>query len=366
MPVLASILLNVALFALLVHWIVLELAPGVAPRKQVTAAPQQQQPPPPEPSIDEPPEPEPPDDGPPLPLMASEPWLTAPLAAKDDLRVMPEAVPPGLFDFSPGPAAPGPVRRGGHRTGRGTTTAPPPAPMPEVTIPTEPEPEDEPEPGALPASLLAGLKRSGHLAVPGVTLRLRGALSKQIRDRIAEHRIYPEEAIDLGVEGKTMTRFRLDARGAVRGFEVLNADEVDPLLVEGARRSIEAGAPYPVPEATVAGSLYLAVACWTDGAGSVKRLRMIEGTGRDAVDALARARTRALCVAKDAGWHVVEFEHGFEVRIHARDGRFEASLIPGSIPEAWARAVRAELPDLIAPFETTAAIRIPITFRLTW
>lgn len=350
----------------MVHWIVLELEPEVVARKQVTATPEAPQPPPPEVPIEEPPEPTPPDDGPPLPLMASEPWLTAPLAADDDLRVMPEAVPPGLFDFPAGPAAPGPTRRTGRRTGRGTTT-PPPAPLPEVTVqPDEPAPEPEPEPGAFPESLLPGLRRSGHIAVPGMKLRLRGALSKEIRDRIAEHRIYPEEAVDLGLEGRTITQFRLDARGGVRGFQVLNADAVDPLLVEGARRSVEAGAPYPVPEATVSGSLYLAVACWTDGDGAVKRLRMIESTGRDAVDSVARARTRAACAKKDIGWHVVEFEHGFDVRIHARDGRFEPSLVAGTLPKAWAKAVRAELRDLVPPFETTAMIRIPITFRLTW
>ncbi|MFH1532470.1 MAG: energy transducer TonB [Pseudomonadota bacterium] len=248
----------------------------------------------------------------------------------------------------------------------GTTKAPPtPVPVPEVTVQPN-EPESEPEPGAFPDTLLAGLKKSGHLAVPSTRLQLQGPLARQIRDRIAEHRIYPEAAVDLGLEGRTITRFRLDARGRILDFEVLNPDAVDPLLVEGARRSIEAGAPYPVPEATVDGSLYLAVACWADGQGTVKRLRMIESTGRDGVDSVARDRARDLCAKKPLGWHVVEFEHGFRVVIHAQGDRFGPSLVEDSLPAPWAKAVRAELADLFPPLASTAAIRIPITFKLTW
>jgi len=363
-PVLVSLLLNLGLFALMIHWIVVEFEPKKTLQKQVTATPESPTETPREEPIDEPPEPEEPDKGPLLPLMASEPWLTAPLAADDDLRVIPEAVPPGLFDFPQGPTAPGPPRHHGRRTGMGTTT-PPPAPVPEVTVQPN-EPESEPEPDVFPESLLAGLKKSGHLAVPAARLRLSGDLAKQIRDRIAENRLYPEEAIDLGLEGRTITRFRLDARGQVRDFEVLNEDDVDPLLVEGARRSIEAGAPYPVPQATVDGSLYLAVACWTDGQGTVKRLRMVEGTGRDAVDAVARDRARVACARKELGWHVVEFEHGFQVRIRAQGDQFGPTLVEDSLPTPWAKAVRAELANLSVSFATTAAIKIPITFRLTW
>ena len=363
-PVLISLLLNLGLFVLVIHWIVLEIEPKEAYRKQVTASPERpDQAPPPE-HIEEPPEPEQPQDGPALPLMASEPWLIAPLAPDDDLRIMPEAVPPGLFDFPEGPAAPGPVRRHGHRTGVGTTEAPP---RPEVTVhPDEPVPDSEPEPGALPESLLAGLKRSGHLAVTAPQLHLRGTTRQQIVERITEHRVYPDQAVDLGLEGRVMMRFRLDAHGRVRDLAATNAEDVDPLLVEGARRSIEAGTPYPVPETVANGTFYLAVACWTDGEGAVKRLRMIESTGRDAVDSVARDRARAACAEKPLGWHVVEFDHAFAVRVGAQGDRFEARLVEGTLPRNWAEAIRTELPDLVPPMAATAAIQIPITFKLTW
>jgi len=355
---LVSLVCNLGLFALLIHWIVIDFEPAQEGGRQVAATPERPVDEPLPMEFDEPPEPEEPDEGPPLPLMASEPWLTAPAAADDDLRVEPAAVPPGLFDFPEGPAAAGPVRSRGRRTGAGTTT-PPPAPAIDV-------PADEPGPGAFPDDLLAGLERAGHVAVPAVRLPLRGALAQRIRDRIAEHRVYPEEAVDLGVEGRVVTRFRLDGRGRVHDFAVLNRDEVDPLLVEGARRSIEAAAPYPVPEITAMGGLYLAVACWTDGEGDVKRLRMVEDTGRDALDSAARARARAACARKPKGWHVVEFEESFRVRVTAQGDAFLPSLVEGDLPEAWVSAVRAELTDLVPPLASTAAIRIPITFRLTW
>jgi outer membrane biosynthesis protein TonB len=320
--------------------------------------------------VDEPSIPSEPNDGPPLPLLASEPWLTAPVAAVNDLRVLPEAVPPGLFDFPDEPAAPGQPRRRGHRIGQGTTKTPP---IPKVTIQPVPEPVEtgEPlpqkEPGELPDSLISGLKKSGHLAVSAPRLLLSGALVQQIRNQIAEHRVYPDAAIDLGIEGSVKTRFRLDATGNIHSFEILNEDEVDPLLAEGARRTIEAGAPYPVPETTTRGSLYLAVACWTDGAGAVKRMRMVESTGRDLIDSSARARARTICADKTRGWHVVEFEHGFSILVRADGDQFVPSLVMGKdLPKTWAKAIRAELADLIPPIATTSTVRIPITFRLTW
>ena len=361
-PVLVSIVLNLVLFAVLARWIVVEVSSTEHRPMQATAVPERQDDTPPDDLFEEPTAPREPDDGPRLPLMASEPWLTAPLAM--EVQVEPEAVPPGLFDFPDGPAAPGPVRRHGRRTGKGTTT-PPTLPIPEVTIPEE-EPPTEPEPGALPDDLLAGLGKSGHLAVPSVKLHLRGSLAKRIRERIMERRIYPADAVDLGLEGQAMTRFRLDALGRVHDLDILNPDDVDPILADGARRSIQAGAPYPVPDITVNASLYMAVACWTDGKGTVKRVRMVEGTGRDALDARARDQASVACARHDLGWHVVEFEQKFKVRIHAVGDRFVPSLVASSLSKVWADVVRAELADLIPAIATTATMRIPITFRLTW
>ena len=362
-PILISVALNLVLFAVLVRWVVVKVSPTEHRPTQATAIPEHQDETPPDDLFEEPAALREPDNAPRLPVMVSEPWLTAPLALDDAILTEPEAVSPDLFDFPVGPAAPGPVRRHGQRTGAGTT-APPPLPIPEVTV--QEEAPAEPEPGALPDDLLAGLKKSGHLAVPSVKLRLRGSLAKQIREQIMERRLYPEDAVDLGLEGQVMTRFRLDARGRVQDLEVLNPDDVDPLLAEGARRSIQAGAPYPVPDVTVNASLYMAVACWTDGKGTVKRVRMVEGTGRDTLDAHARNQARATCTRRDLGWHVVEFEHEFKVRVHAQGDQFMPSLVASSLPKVWADVVRAELADLIPAITTTATMRIPITFRLTW
>jgi len=93
---------------------------------------------------------------------------------------------------------------------------------------------------------------------------------------------------------------------------------------------------------------------------------MVEDTGRDALDSAARARARAACARKPKGWHVVEFEESFRVRVTAQGDAFLPSLVEGDLPEAWVSAVRAELTDLVPPLASTAAIRIPITFRLTW
>ncbi len=364
-PILISIALNLALFAVLAHWIVVKVSPTEHHPTQAAATPERlDETPQPEDPFTEPAALREPDNDPPLPTMVSEPWLTAPLALDDAIHVEPEAVPPGLFDFPDGPAAPGPLRRHGRRTGVGTTIATS-LPIPEVTVQEE-KPTTEPEPGALPDHLLAGLKKSGHLAVPSVKLRLRGSLAKQIREQIMERRIYPEDAVDLGLEGQAMTLFRLDARGRVHDLKILNLDDVDPILAEGARRSIQAGAPYPVPDITVNASLYMAVACWTDGKGTVKRVRMVEGTGRDALDTRARNQARAVCARSDLGWHVVEFEHEFKVRVHAVGDNFVPSLMASSLPKVWVDVVRAELADLIPAITTTATIRIPITFRLKW
>ena len=359
-PILISVALNLALFAVLVRWIVIKVSPTENRPTQATAVPERQDNTPhPEDPFEEPTVPREPDYVQPL---ASEPWLTAPPALDDAILVEPEAVPPGLFDFPVGPAAPGPTRGHGPRTGAGTTT-PPPLPIPEVMVQKEEPPH---EPGALPEDLLAGLKKSGHLAVTSVMLRLRGSVANQIREQILEQRIYPEDAVDLGLEGQAMTRFRLDARGRVHDLEVLNPDDIDPILADGAQRSIQAGAPYPVPDTTVNASLYMAVACWTDGKGTVKRVRMVEGTGRDALDARARDQASVACARRDLGWHVVEFEQRFKVRIHAVGDRFVPSLVASSLSKVWADVVRAELADLIPPITTTATMRIPITFRLTW
>ena len=84
------------------------------------------------------------------------------------------------------------------------------------------------------------------------------------------------------------------------------------------------------------------------------------------MDSVARSSARAACARKPRGWHVVEFEDTFQVRVAARDGAFLPSLPGGGLPEPWLSAVRAELSDLVPPIAATAAIRIPITFRLTW
>jgi len=362
---LLSALVNLLAFGFLALWLSGSREPReLRPDLLAAAAPEA---PPPLSTPEDPAEPtgpaEPVDD--PLPVLASEPWLVAPLAEDEALRIEPEAVPPGLFRTMDGPAAPGAVAHPGRRTGVGTVVPQPP-PVPEVTVQAPVEPAAEADPGLPPAELLAGLRGTGHVAVAPARVLLGGTAAEAIRSRVSEHRVYPDQAVDLGLEGRVETRFRLDPAGRVLDLEILNAGETDPLLVEGARRSIEAASPFPLPEGRTAGDLYLAVACWSDGQGEVKRLRMVEGTGRPSLDAVALDRARDRCRGLPGGWHVVELEQRFQVRLVSDSRRFVPSLVEDDLPADWASALAGLLPELVAPVSMTAMIRLPITFRLTW
>ncbi len=241
------------------------------------------------------------------------------------------------------------------------------APMAAESAQEEPaleKPEMPLYPDSPPGELVEGLPGGGHRTGPptvAMTPKDRTALVRQVY----RQQRYPAAAVEMGLEGAVVARFRLDREGNPANIEV-SGEGADPLFVEEAKRMLQNGGPYPVPVQRRQIEVYTAVACLHPGVSADVRCVTVRSSGSKEVDSHARAVARKRALKGDnLGWFVVEFPVTLTVEQRiSKDGQPEQEIVGLEGDKTFQAVVRNNLSSWLSPWTTTGVLVLPVEFRL--
>lgn len=241
-----------------------------------------------------------------------------------------------------------------------------PLPPSEPAGNEQPEPALEPEapryPEAPPAEILNGLPRGGVEADSGEPIFQRDSRDELLK-RVYAGSGYPDEALDLGLEGEVVVRFKLDAAGKPRNIAAVDSCEEMALLEEQAVQMVREGGPYPVPLIRKTVEIRGATAFLNTGSDTPDKVLLVRSTGNAKLDAALRKLALRDAAGKGPGWHVRSYE-----------ARAIADFHPGGLKPPVLRSVEGDkrlapflekhLEHLVAAPNHTGYLRVPIHFRI--
>jgi len=182
--------------------------------------------------------------------------------------------------------------------------------------------------------------------------------------RIYSQRNYPEEALDAGVEGEVMVRFRLDDKGLPLDIDVTQPSVGNDSLVREAVRMVAAGAPYPVPSMRRTIELFTAAAYRNTPGGRPDTVVVVLPSGNAPIDGhVTLLATEDAANDEREGWQLVSFavRAVFDV---PPGGPAEASLVSFEGDPRWRRFLLEHAGDLLPSGSSTGFLRLPIKFRI--
>jgi TonB family protein len=255
---------------------------------------------------------------------------------------------------------PGGRSRAASRTRRGG--GPAVAPVLEV----QPEPAANPVkvhyPETPPPQLYQSLPKGGVIAGSGEPVFRQDSRDELLR-RIHARTHYPEDALELGLEGEVVVRFRLDPKGHPLSVQPAESSGEMEMLEEEAVDMVKEGGPYPVPSIRRSIDIRGAIAYLNTGAGSAVRLHTVRSTGDPILDTAVRKFATADAAAAGPGWNVV----GYEIRVVAdfHPGGTKAPVIRSvEGDQRFLPVLEKELQRLVPAPRRTGYLRVPILFRI--
>jgi len=255
-----------------------------------------------------------------------------------------------------------------HRPGKPGALSKPAEPTPEVE-PPDPDPVVEPMlptyPDAPPASLLEGLPGGALSSGPGEPLFDQDEKNELMRLVYSQNR-YPEEALDLNIEGLVVVRFRLDGSGNPHDVRIANEEEAHASLQDEAKRMVEEGGPYPVPTIRTTVELFVAVAYLNTEEQKGRKLVLVHPSGNRGVDEKAK-ELAALDAREDekSGWRIAGYSVRAVFDYTPGPGGVSARLVTFEGDSRWKRFLADHVTDLFPPSGRTGYLRIPIKFKIT-
>lgn len=246
-------------------------------------------------------------------------------------------------------------------------------PEPEPQTPRTPvldSPEPMPDffqqqwPDEPPPSLWSGLPNGSFSSGAGEPL-LNARDSKELIRRVYSQRSFPDDALDRGVEGQVIVRFRLDSAGKPLDVEIREPSSPDESLRSEAIRMILAGAPYPVPTIRHTIEFFVAVAYRNTPDAHPDKLVVVRPSSNKAIDQFAlRLATADAARDEEEGWRLVSYAVRAVFDLPP-SGPKHATLVSLEGDSRWAEFLTNHKDKLLSKNSGSGFLQLPIRFTIT-
>ena len=255
--------------------------------------------------------------------------------------------------------------RPGHRGSQGSTAkevVPMPSPVEngsDRSVPVLPLYPDLP-----PTWMTDGLPKGAASTRTGEPLFAQEKKAELMR-RVYSLSHYPDDALEQGIEGTVVVRFRLDSSGHPLGVKVADETDAHSSLREEAVRMVREAGPYPVPTLRYTFELFVAMAYLNTADARPERLATLVSSGDESIDKYARRlATEDAAVSTDEGWQLAAYSVRATFDFSRRNDPSPV-MVSFEGDERWRSLLSAQITRLMSLPDKTGYLRIPIRFKIT-